>query len=520
MKNKTFLFFAAVMFLFTVDSCQHHYPVSLVEADSLVYSNPKAALQKLDSLSLCLDTTQRADVMYLRLLKMTAKDKLYMSFGTLDSVQSLVGYYEDNGDKQLLPRAYYMLGRMFVESEDVPSALAAYRKVLAQLEQHEDIRLRGITNAQLGEMFGRQEILSLALSFYKEAFLCDSLLADEVGMLYDMRDMGTSFDYLGMKDSANVCFRKALTKAREVKDDDMEHELLLHLANSYLDVNADSVAKYMFLVNDFELLDRCEEGCIKGAYLQMIGRDKAADSVFTDILPQTTGALKLEILRRLVGLSCELESYEKAKKYVKAYLRLSDSLKIVGAKEQEAKGLALYDYTHQMERGNVLEIQNKNKQIALLIAAICLILLLLVLFAYWELSIVKKLRLQNRIKEWRLGALLKTKKEQNAEIYEQVGLASYVEAGNHLSQEGWLSLEESVENHYPGFKEKLYSCSKLSEHEFRVCLLIKAKVPTSKIALLTSRASSTISTTKQRLYKKLTSEQGSVEDLDKLLAIL
>ena len=64
MKNQTFLFFAAVMFLFTVDSCQHHYPVSLVEADSLVYSNPKAALQKLDSLSLCLDTTQKADVMY------------------------------------------------------------------------------------------------------------------------------------------------------------------------------------------------------------------------------------------------------------------------------------------------------------------------------------------------------------------------------------------------------------------------------------------------------------------------
>ena len=58
MKNKTFLFFAAVMFLFTVDSCQHHYPVSLVAADSLVYSNPKAALQKLDSLSLCLDTTE------------------------------------------------------------------------------------------------------------------------------------------------------------------------------------------------------------------------------------------------------------------------------------------------------------------------------------------------------------------------------------------------------------------------------------------------------------------------------
>ncbi len=520
MGNKFFVFVVGFLALVVVTSCQHHYPASLVEADSLVYSNPNVALQKLDSISLYLDTMVKADVMYLRLLKMTAKDKLYMPFGTLDSVQKMVGYYENSGDKQLLPRAYYMLGRMFVESEEVPSALASYRKVLAQLDQHEDIRLRGITNAQLGEMFGRQENLSLALSFYKEAFLCDSLLADEIGMLYDMRDMGTSFDYLGMKDSANMCFRKALAKVREVKDGDMEHELLLHLANSYLDVNADSVAKYMALVNHFELLDRCEEGSIKGAYLQMIGKDEEADSVFTDILPQTVGALKLEILRRLVGLSCELENHEKTRKYLKAYLQLSDSLKVVGAEEQEAKGLALYDYAHQMERGNVLEIQNKNKQIALLIAIISLILLLLVLFSYWELSIVKKLRLQNKIKEWRLGTLLKTKKELNVEIYEQVGLASYVETGKHLSQEGWMSLEESVENYYPGFKEKLYSCSKLSEHEFHVCLLIKAKVPTSKIALLTNRASSTISTTKQRLYKKITSEQGSAESLDKLLTIL
>ncbi len=46
MKNKTFLFFAAVMFLFTVDSCQHHYPVSLVEADSLVYPMQKIRAEK------------------------------------------------------------------------------------------------------------------------------------------------------------------------------------------------------------------------------------------------------------------------------------------------------------------------------------------------------------------------------------------------------------------------------------------------------------------------------------------
>ena len=172
MKNKTFLFFAAVMFLFTVDSCQHHYPVSLVEADSLVYSNPKAALQKLDSLSLCLDTTQKADVMYLRLLKMTAKDKLYMSFGTLDSVQSLAKYYGEEGNKHLLPIAYYMLGRRLCDMHDAPQAFTYYRKALDLLDENDDIHLRGFLYSQVGYMMRDQGNLEQALSFYDKALAC------------------------------------------------------------------------------------------------------------------------------------------------------------------------------------------------------------------------------------------------------------------------------------------------------------------------------------------------------------
>ena len=98
MKSKTCLFGVAVMLLFVVDSCQHRYPVSLVEADSLVYFNPKAALQKLDSISLHLDTTEKADVMYLRLLKMTVKDKLNCPLSNLTEVCQLVDYYKVNCD--------------------------------------------------------------------------------------------------------------------------------------------------------------------------------------------------------------------------------------------------------------------------------------------------------------------------------------------------------------------------------------------------------------------------------------
>ena len=111
MKNKLLAFILVGIFtLFATSSCQHRYQASLVEADSLICSDPKAALLKLDSISLRLDTAEKTDMMYLLLLKMTVKDKLYMPFGTLDSVQNLVKFYEKE-DSYLLPRAYYLLGR-------------------------------------------------------------------------------------------------------------------------------------------------------------------------------------------------------------------------------------------------------------------------------------------------------------------------------------------------------------------------------------------------------------------------
>lgn len=45
MKNKFIIFIVGISVLLVAASCQHHYPASLVEADSLVYSNPEVALQ-------------------------------------------------------------------------------------------------------------------------------------------------------------------------------------------------------------------------------------------------------------------------------------------------------------------------------------------------------------------------------------------------------------------------------------------------------------------------------------------
>ena len=87
----------------------------------------------------------------------------------------------------------------------------------------------------------------------------------------------------------------------------------------------------------------------------------------------------------------------------------------------------------------------------------------------------------------------------------------------HIPDSEWEKIEELINDAFPDFKKKIYLCSALSEHEYHICLLAKIGLGTSKIAQLTVRAVSTISTTKQRIYKKIAKENASAEQFDELI---
>lgn len=68
-------------------SCgKHEYPSALVETDSLCYSNPKLALEKLAQIRKDIDTTNTADWMYFRLVKLKAQDKAYIPHSDLTNL--------------------------------------------------------------------------------------------------------------------------------------------------------------------------------------------------------------------------------------------------------------------------------------------------------------------------------------------------------------------------------------------------------------------------------------------------
>ena len=85
------------------------------------------------------------------------------------------------------------------------------------------------------------------------------------------------------------------------------------------------------------------------------------------------------------------------------------------------------------------------------------------------------------------------------------------------SEEEWKSFQAMIDRNCDGFSHRLLSVYKLSTQELRVCLLLKAKFKPTEIAVLTVHSKEAITSTRRRLYKKMTGIDGTPEMLDELI---
>lgn len=70
-----------------------------------------------------------------------------------------------------------------------------------------------------------------------------------------------------------------------------------------------------------------------------------------------------------------------------------------------------------------------------------------------------------------------------------------------LTDDDWRELDEQLYEVYPLFHDRLVDLCKLSENEYRVCLLLKTQFSPSQIAVLTCHSKESVSAT-SRLYMK------------------
>ena len=89
---------------------------------------------------------------------------------------------------------------------------------------------------------------------------------------------------------------------------------------------------------------------------------------------------------------------------------------------------------------------------------------------------------------------------------------------NLLTEKDWKDIEAKIEENFPGFKIRLFDLySRLSEHEYKICLLLKLEFKPIEIASLTLHSKESVASTRRRLYEKVFKCKGSPNDWDEII---
>jgi hypothetical protein len=92
-----------------------------------------------------------------------------------------------------------------------------------------------------------------------------------------------------------------------------------------------------------------------------------------------------------------------------------------------------------------------------------------------------------------------------------------ITSGQRLKDEEWYEIETQLKKVYPGFSSQLRNLHVMSELEYQTCLLIKLRIAPTDIATILSRDTSTISTVRSRLYKKVFDKKGGAREWDEFI---
>ena len=106
----------------------------------------------LDSMKPQMSEVGEAVKNYYLLLRIKAADKAYITHTSDTAILRLVDYYENDGDKTLLPITYYYAGRVYRDLQDAPQALDFFRKAEDAIKDcgSEDTKFLAYIYGQIG----------------------------------------------------------------------------------------------------------------------------------------------------------------------------------------------------------------------------------------------------------------------------------------------------------------------------------------------------------------------------------
>lgn len=525
--------FAFAVVLILLGCTRNQYPSSLRIADTLTYTNPDSAVVLLGQMETVMSGASEPIRRYYQLLCIKADDKTDRMQVSADSIKELVHYFEDGGDRSLLPTAYYYAGRVYSDLNEAPISLNYFQKSLDAMEDEniDDQKLKSVIYSQMGYLYLFQYIYDEAERCFRASYDIGIEINDTASILWGLRDLGTACQWQKKYKECQLYLNNAHDIA--VKADDLK--MMAHISTDIaylLNSKGDYIGAMEHIqmpMDNIHLLDsNFVLSLMSAIYYNANETDSFLNSV--NLVEQVGDVFSRERLYdRLTNYYLDKGDLNKAKTYQEKYKEYSDSANTLIRSGELQKVHSLYSLKKEEAKSARLKIHRLILSIAFLVSAIGLMIVLFYLYISRRSSIERLKRFKMLQREINLQNGPDNNKEvKNHELIKKTIKSSPVygcmldkiKSFSKLNSQEWQDIEAVINANYPDFKERLYDVYDLSSYEYQLCMLIKMDVPPSSMAILTSHTLSAVSQARKRLFKKYFREEGTGEQWDEFIRSL
>lgn len=556
------------------------YPTTMLRAEQLMDLAPDSAKNLLLRLKDSIQQQSEEVQMYYHLLTVKANDKCYVPHTGDSLMKALVYYYEQRGTPAQRMEAYYYLGSVYRDMHDAPRALNYFLQAVDASEDGKEYQILARTYAQMGTLYMYQKLYDEAIPMHKKAYHYYSLAKDSLLLSYALRDIGRAFMAQHNVDSTLFYYEAGYQIAKQMNDIRRMSAIQGELSDVYLQLGRYEEARTALTQSSAYLSNSniASNKLIWGELYEETGQLDSAKIYYHNAIEMGSVYAKRSAYWKLYQIERDNSSYQKAIGYMDQYLIYQDSVQRITDIESVERVQSLYDYTHIKKENAELTLANaKHKAYFYQIMIICLLLVTLGIFGYYydrskkqrlieqerklrvlkdeqyamslerikqnndALSLLKEqlalahkqedlakeelLNLRRQVLEEKNNRISAFHTEREAlvnafhrsEIYGIVQQKS-MEPDSKLTKDDWERLQVELDATYDDFTSRLYALyPRFSEIEIRVCYLIKMYISASDIAHLVVRQKSSITSIRERLYKKIHGTPGLSKELDSFI---
>lgn len=540
-----FLFMAVLAFLLCSCTTKKNqgFEGILATADSLANAMQynDSAVRLLEQVGDSMLRQDEATKMAYKLMYIKAYDRLKQTSDDEDEILDIVKYYQKKGNNLLLPVALYYAGRYSVKQHDIPAALKYFHQAHDLIALDSTNFLNGKICSQLGQLYSKQMLYEESRKHFEDAFHYSMASKDTVGSIWNIRDIGGSYQMVGDIATCDTYLHKALRLAEEKRDTMMVRNILCSLADNNIEMERyDSAMVYLrpLLTNVHKSVESAIYTNASRIYYHQ-GKLDSALYYIGKVLDVGNIYGKKVAYRNRTRIDLKRGDVASARSDFENYVLYIDSINRITSSEALTKAAAAYDYSMKEQENTRLREENQAKSLwtwVLISACVSLLALLLLGYIYYRKrqaeGIARSLALELELDERKEMIITKQKeidllnKDNTTLKYgyrEEVPFLKKIaevrghflkilEEGAMPKAEDWMMLESSIYELFPNFSNHFPEEMELSYDEKKVCWLSKLKLSNAVVAKLMVKSPQAITSIKSRLYTKITKSKGTSQD--------